>query len=59
MGVDEMQNYLGMVSSGSDREDDISHMLAVLEGKDASLEYRSYNVQLPQIMVTHARVLAC
>lgn len=52
MAVDEMENYLGLVGSGPDRTDDFAHMLGMLEGKEAGLEYRSYTATVSRVMVS-------
>lgn len=52
MAADELANVLGLISSGSDHDDDVAFFLAVLEGKRATLDYRSYMATVPRIMVS-------
>jgi hypothetical protein len=52
MAADELANVLGLISSGSDHDNDVAFFLALLEGKRATLDYRTYMETVPRPMVS-------
>ena len=59
MSADELANVLGLISPGTDHDDDVAFFLAVVEGKRATVDYRSYMATVQRIMELMSPPTAC